>query len=130
MQLKKVELIINESSFDRVRKILKENGFEDSSCLTLSGLGRSGGIELQGRAETYRVDFLQQVMILLIVKAEDVENLISKLDEALKDSEGIVAGTVLVSPLESIKQIGNPRWNVQDIDWGSYSAPKSAQDMT
>lgn len=104
--MKKIEAVINEGHFDRVKNALFEAGFNNLTVFPVSGRGKSGGIELQGRAGTYHVDFLNKVFILLVVQDEELPTVLTLLTNACNTGEPFQTGRVFVSHIEQMVLLG------------------------
>lgn len=80
----KVEAIIRPERLDQVKNALEEKGFVGMTVGEVTGRGKQKGIKLQFRGRTMDVDLLPKVRIELIVKDEEVDDLIEIISVAAR----------------------------------------------
>lgn len=104
--MKKIEAIIKEESLDSVKEALEQGGFSGMTVYMVKGRGAQGGINLQWRAGTYKVDFLHKLMLMLVVRDEDCSRAVDLILEACK-SEDLTggAGKIFISTIEEVIRI-------------------------
>jgi len=103
--MKRIEAIIKEETLDAVKDALNEAGFVGLTVFPCRGRGRSGGISLAWRADSYRVDLLHKVMLMLVVKDEAVNTVTDIIIAACKDDPAGGAGKIFISPVEAVIRI-------------------------
>lgn len=113
--MKRIEAIIKDESLDRVKYALGEAGFTGMTVINCRGRGSGGGIDLQWRATTYTVDLLHKIMLILVVKDENVQQVIDIIVKECQGQEDDTTGTgkIFVSPVEQVVRI---RTNEQNED--------------
>ena len=103
--MKRIEAIIKEETLDTIKGALDSAGFVGLTVFPCRGRGRSGGISLEWRAGTYRVDLLYKVMLMLVVRDEAVKTVTDIIVEACKEDPAGGAGKIFISPVESVIRI-------------------------
>lgn len=103
--MKRIEAIIKEESLDAVKTALDAAGFVGMTVFNCRGRGTSGGINLEWRAGTYRVDFLHKLMLMLVVKDEEAPRAIEIISEVCKADPAGGAGKIFVSGVEEVIRI-------------------------
>lgn len=102
--MKKVVAIIRPERLDAVREALDEKGFPGMTVTCVEGRGRQKGITLQWRAGEYRVEFLSKVKLEMVVKDEDVDQVIDVICEAATTGK-IGDGKIFVLPVEEVVRV-------------------------
>lgn len=103
--MKRIEAIIKEENLDTVKAALDTAGFVGMTIFNCRGRGTSGGINLEWRAGTYRVDFLHKIMLMLVVKDDDAPKVIDIIMEVCREDLTGGAGKIFVSPVEEVIRI-------------------------
>ena len=103
--MKKIEAVIKEGYVDAVRKALDSAGFSSMTVYPVRGRGASGGIELEWRAGTYKVDFLHKVMLMIVVKSEHYRQVVDIIVDVCKDDPTTGAGKIFVSTVDEVIRI-------------------------
>lgn len=80
----KVEAIIRPERLDQVKKALEAKGFVGMTVGEVTGRGEQKGIKLQFRGRTMDVDLLPKIRIELIVKDDQVDDLIGMISESAR----------------------------------------------
>ena len=101
---KKIEAIIREEKLNDVKEALYSIGIVGLNVCEIHGHGRQGGITLNGRSGTYRVDLLPRVQINIVLSEHNVEKTINTIIEAARtDQNG--DGIIFVHPVEDVIRI-------------------------
>lgn len=103
--MKKIEAVIKEGYLDAVRKALDIAGFSSMTVYPVRGRGASGGIELEWRAGTYKVDFLHKVLLMIVVKEEHYRQVVDIIVNVCKDDLTAGAGKIFVSTVDEVIRI-------------------------
>ena len=103
--MKRIEAIIKEENLEAVKAALDANGFVGLTVLHCRGRGKSGGISLEGRAGTYRVDLLHKIMLMLVVRDEDVARVTDSIMAVCQTDPTGGAGKIFISPIEDVIRI-------------------------
>lgn len=103
--MKRIEAIIKEEHLDGVKTALDANGIVGLTISHCRGRGKSGGISLEGRAGTYRVDLLHKVMIMLVVRDEDVTKVTDSIMTVCQTDPTGGAGKIFISPIDDVIRI-------------------------
>jgi nitrogen regulatory protein P-II 1 len=101
---KKIEAIIREEKLDDVKEALHSIGIIGLNITEVRGHGRQGGIVLNGRSGTYKVDLLPRVQVNIVLSEHNVENTINTIIEAAR-TEQIGDGIIFVHPVEDVIRI-------------------------
>lgn len=104
--MKKIEAIIKEENLDAVKEALDAAGFVGMTIYGVKGRGKQGGMMLQWRAGTYKVDFLHKVMLMLVVKEADYPRVVEIIREVCSKSDiSGGAGKIFVSTVDEVIRI-------------------------
>jgi len=103
--MKRIEAIIKEENLDGVKDALDAAGFTGLTVLNCRGRGTQGGINLEWRARTYRVDLLHKLMLMLVVKDEDVQTVVDCIVSVCQSDPTAGAGKIFISPVEQVIRI-------------------------
>jgi len=103
--MKRIEAIIKEENLDGVKAALSDAGYTGLTVFNCRGRGTGGGIDLQWRAGTYKVDLLHKIMLMLVVKDHDVDQVIDLIVAVCEDDTESGAGKIFVSPVEQVIRI-------------------------
>ncbi len=102
--MKKIEALIREEKLEDVKKALREAGIIGMNVFEVRGHGRQGGIELAGRAGSFRVDMLPKLQLNIVLSDHNVEKTIAIIREsASTGAQG--DGVIFVYPVEDVVRI-------------------------
>ena len=102
--MKKVEAIIKPFKLDEVKEGLSTVGIQGLTVSEVKGFGRQKGhIELYRGAE-YVVDFLPKVKLEIIVRDEQVQDVVEAIEKAAKTGR-IGDGKIFVTPVDDVVRI-------------------------
>jgi len=102
--MKKIEAVIKPFKLDEVKERLSEIGVEGMTVSEVKGFGRSGGKREIYRGAEYIVDFVPKVKLEIIVRDEQVHEVIDSVLEAAKTGK-IGDGKIFVTPVEEVVRI-------------------------
>lgn len=102
--MKLVKAIIKPERFEFVKKALEEKGFKGMTISEVRGRGEQKGIALEYRGGLMTVDLLPKIQIEIVVKADEVDSLISTIMESAKTGK-IGDGKIFVIPVEKAIRI-------------------------
>ena len=102
--MKRIEAVIKPFKLEDVKEALSEAGITGMTVSDVKGYGRQQGHSELYRGAEYVVDFLPKIKLDLIVKSEDVDNVISIIAKAAKTGK-IGDGKIFVSSVEKIVRI-------------------------
>ncbi|GAX87725.1 nitrogen regulatory protein P-II 1 [Lebetimonas natsushimae] len=102
--MKKIEAIIKPFKLDDVKDELFEIGITGITVSEVKGHGRQQGHTELYRGAEYVVDFLPKIKIELIVKEEDVENVVNAIIKGARTGK-IGDGKIFVMPVEKVIRI-------------------------
>lgn len=94
---KKIAAVIREEKLNDVKDALRQIGVSGLNVAEVRGHGRQGGIELNGRAGTYKVDLLPKIQLNIILSDDNVE----KTFESICRGDGLI----FVYPVEEVVRI-------------------------
>ncbi len=104
--MKKIVAIIKPFKLDDVKEALNEIGITGMTISEVKGYGRQKGHKEIYRGAEYVVDFIPKIKIELIVKAEQVDEIIVKIRKAaLTDGGKIGDGKIFVTPIEQVIRV-------------------------
>jgi nitrogen regulatory protein P-II 1 len=101
---KKIEAIIREEKLNDVKEALHKIGIVGLNVAEIRGHGRQGGILLNGRSGSYKVDMLSRVQINIVLSDHNVEKTIDTIIEAARTDQ-IGDGIIFVYPVEDVIRI-------------------------
>jgi len=102
--MKLVKAIIKPERFEFVKKALEDKGFTGMTISEVRGRGEQKGIALEYRGGLMTVDLLPKIQIEIVVKATQVDDLISTIMESAKTGK-IGDGKIFVIPVEKAIRI-------------------------
>jgi len=102
--MKKVEAIIKPFKLDDVKEELFEIGITGITVSEVKGHGRQQGHTELYRGAEYVVDFLPKIKIEIVVKEEDVENVVKAISKGARTGK-IGDGKIFVMPIEKVIRI-------------------------
>src|SRR5256885_9823051 len=103
--MKKVEAIIEPFKLDEVKESLCAIGVQGITVSEVKGFGRQKGHTELYRGAEYVVDFLPKVKLEIIVRDEQVTDVVETIEKAAKTGR-IGDGKIFVLPIEEVVQIG------------------------
>ncbi len=102
--MKKIEAIIKPFKLDDVKEALNEIGIKGMTISEVKGYGRQKGHKEIYRGAEYVVDFIPKVKLEIIVEAEHVEQVITKIRDAAQTGK-IGDGKIFVLPVEEVVRV-------------------------
>ena len=102
--MKKVEAIIRPERIDIVKNALADAGYVGMTINEVKGRGIQGGITERYRGREYIVDLIPKVKIELVVKGDDVEEVIKIICENAKTGNH-GDGKIFVIPVETVVRV-------------------------
>ena len=102
--MKKVEAIIKPFKLDEVKESLSSIGIQGLTVSEVKGFGRQKGHTELYRGAEYVVDFLPKVKLEIIVKEEQVSQVVETILKAAKTGR-IGDGKIFVLPVDEVVRI-------------------------
>lgn len=102
--MKMVKAIIKPERFEFIKKALEDKGFISMTITEVRGRGEQKGISLEYRGGLMTVDILPKIQIEIVVKAKDVDTVISTITESARTGK-IGDGKIFVIPVEKAIRI-------------------------
>lgn len=102
--MKKVEAIIREEAFAKVKDALADSGFIGLTACEVKGRGRQKGVSMGYRTTEYRIDLLPKMKIELVVGDKDAGKVVDIIC-AFAKTGNIGDGKIFVSPIEQVIRI-------------------------
>jgi len=102
--MKKIEAIIRPEKLEIVKNALAEKGYIGLTVSDVRGRGLQGGITERYRGREYTVDLLPKVKLEIVVKDDDVEDVIKIICENAKTGKH-GDGKIFVMPVESVVRV-------------------------
>ena len=102
--MKKIEAIIKPFKLDDVKDALNEIGIKGMTISEVKGYGRQKGHTEIYRGAEYVVDFIPKVKLEIVVPADHVEPVLTKIREAANTGK-IGDGKIFVSPVERVVRV-------------------------
>ena len=102
--MKKVEAIIRPERIDIVKNALAEAGYVGMTINEVKGRGIQGGITERYRGREYIVDLIPKVKIELVVKGDDVDEVLKIICENAKTGNP-GDGKIFVMPVETVVRV-------------------------
>ncbi len=99
-----IEAIIKPFKLDDVRDALSAKGVEGLTVTEIKGFGRQKGHTELYRGAEYVVDLLPKLKLEILVRDEDVEEVISAIAEAANTGK-IGDGKIFVAPVSDVIRI-------------------------
>lgn len=97
--MKEIKAIIRATTFEAVKKALDEKGYVSMTVTEVKGRGKQKGITQQWRGAEYVVDMIPKTKIEMVVKDEEVEEVIDIICSIAKTGQ-IGDGKIFISPVE------------------------------
>jgi len=102
--MKRIEAVIKPFKLEDVKEALTEAGITGMTVSDVKGYGRQQGHSELYRGAEYVVDFLPKIKLDLVVKEEDVDEVVKIIAESARTGK-IGDGKIFVSPIEKIVRI-------------------------
>ena len=102
--MKKIEAIIKPFKLDEVKDQLNEKGAFGMTVTEVKGYGRQKGHTELYRGAEYTVDFLPKIKLEILVKDDQLEEIIQVIMQAAQTGK-IGDGKIFVSDLEDVIRI-------------------------
>jgi nitrogen regulatory protein P-II 1 len=102
--MKKVEAIIKPFKLDEVKESLSGIGVQGLTVSEVKGFGRQKGHTELYRGAEYVVDFLPKVKLEIIVRDEQVGEVVEAIEKAAKTGR-IGDGKIFVLPIDEVVRI-------------------------
>ena len=102
--MKLVTAILKPFKLDEVKEALQNAGVEGITVSEVKGFGRQKGHTELYRGAEYTVDFLPKVELLVVVRDEMVDTVVSTIQNAASTGK-IGDGKIFVSPVEEVVRI-------------------------
>jgi len=112
--LKKIEAIIRPFKLDQVKIALVNAGIVGMTVTEVRGFGRQKGQTERYRGSEYTVEFLQKLMVQVVVDDAQVDLVINEIISAARTGE-IGDGKIFISSVESVVRIRTGESNVEAI---------------
>lgn len=103
--MKRIEAVIKAENLDEVKDALNAAGFTGMTVFHAKGRGTSGGIDLEWRAGTYKVEFLHKIVLMLVVNDEDCRKVADIIVEVCKSDQTGGAGKIFISTVDEVIRI-------------------------
>jgi nitrogen regulatory protein P-II 1 len=101
---KKIEAIIREEKLNDVKDALQKIGIVGLNVSEVRGHGRQGGVVLNGRTGSYKVDMLPRIQINIILSEHNLDKTIDTIMDAARTDQ-IGDGIIFVYPVEDVIRI-------------------------
>jgi nitrogen regulatory protein P-II 1 len=102
--MKKIEAIIKPFKLDEVKESLSAIGIQGLTVTEVKGFGRQKGHTELYRGAEYVVDFLPKVKLEIIIRDEQVGEVVETIEKAAKTGR-IGDGKIFVLPIDEIIRI-------------------------
>ena len=102
--MKKIEAVVKPFKLDEVREALSEIGVSGLTVTEVKGFGRQKGHTELYRGAEYVVDFLPKVKLEIIVRDEQVAEVVETIEKAAKTGR-IGDGKIFVLPIDEVVRI-------------------------
>ena len=102
--MKMVQAIIRPERLENVKTALSEKGFVAMSIYELKGRGEQKGIILEYRGKKVEVDTIPKTKIELVVKDEDVDNVIAIVRASARTGK-VGDGKIFVLPVDMMAKV-------------------------
>ena len=97
--MKMVLAIVRPEKFEHVKRALEEKGYVAMTVTEVRGRGEQKGISLQFRGRTMEVDMLHKVEMFLVVRDEDVDDVVDTIVKNARTGK-FGDGKIFVLPVE------------------------------
>ena len=102
--MKKVDAIIKPFKLDEVKESLSAIGIQGITVTEVKGFGRQKGHTELYRGAEYVVDFLPKVKLEIIVRDDQVANVVAAIEKSAKTGR-IGDGQIFVMPIDEVVRI-------------------------
>jgi nitrogen regulatory protein P-II 1 len=102
--MKEIIAIIRPEKLENVKAALESIGCHGLTVTEVKGRGRQLGVTESYRGSDYRIDLLPKTRLEIIVKAEDVEEVVQTIVKNAQTGD-IGDGKIFISPVEDIVRI-------------------------
>ncbi len=102
--MKKIEAIIRAEKLGEVKNALESKGFYGMTVTDVRGRGRQKGVQLQFKGRTMEIDLLPKVKIEIVVRDEDVEEVIELITNFARTGN-VGDGKIFIIPVEDAVRI-------------------------
>ncbi len=102
--MKKIEAVIKPFKLDDVKDALNEIGIQGMTLSEVKGYGRQKGHKEIYRGAEYVVDFIPKLKIEIVVAAEQVEEVVNCIQQAVNTGK-IGDGKIFVLPVEEALRV-------------------------
>jgi nitrogen regulatory protein P-II 1 len=102
--MKKIVAVIRPNKFEDVKRALIDLGCAGMTVKEVKGHGRQMGVMERYRGSDYRVDLLPKTEINMVVKAENVEEIVQTIVNTAKTGN-IGDGKIFIFPVEEVVRI-------------------------
>ena len=102
--MKRIIAVIREERFELVKTALLTAGCEGMNVSTVKGRGRQIGIKESYRGSSYCIDLIPKTRVELIVKEEDLDEIIDIIIDSARTRE-VGDGKIFVSDVEEVIRI-------------------------
>jgi nitrogen regulatory protein P-II 1 len=97
--MKMVKAVIKPERFEFVKKALEDKGYVGMTITEVRGRGEQKGISLEYRGGLMTVDLLPKVQIEIVIRDNDVDDLVTTLIESARTGK-IGDGKIFILPVE------------------------------
>ena len=112
--MKKIEAIIRPFKLDEVKIALVNAGIVGMTVSEVRGFGRQKGQTERYRGSEYTVEFLQKLLLEVVVEDDKVDLVVDKIISAARTGE-IGDGKIFISPVERVVRIRTGESNLEAI---------------
>jgi nitrogen regulatory protein P-II 1 len=102
--MKKILAIIRPDKLEEVKQALEEIGCHGLTVKEVRGRGIQLGITESYRGHDYKVDLLPKTEIEIVVKEDDLENIVQTIVKTAQTGD-IGDGKIFISPVEDVVRI-------------------------
>ena len=102
--MKEIVAIIRPNKLDEVKDALEEAGCHGVTVTDVKGRGRQLGITESYRGSDYRIDMLPKTRLEIVVKDEDLDNVIKTIVETAQTGD-IGDGKIFISSVDDVVRI-------------------------
>ena len=127
--MKKIEIIIRPSVFDKVREALSSLGVNGMNYQEIKGFGRQHGHVEVYRGTTINVDFLPKVRFEVVTKDDSVERIIQAVLDAARTGR-VGDGKIFISDVQDAIRIRHTPKTQSPFVYGSKKGPLRAKEYT
>lgn len=103
---KKIEAYIRPEKLNEVKVALHKIGIVGMSITEVQGHGRQGGITLSGRSSSYKIDWLERILLTIVISEKNLEKTIKGIRKSVYTGE-VGDGVIFVSSIEDVIHISS-----------------------